>query len=56
MIGWLKKLFDRSDDPVYSCNLHTESGCSHVDGPLCDFPYCSMLVDYLEGKETENVE
>ena len=50
MIAWITKLFDRSDDPVYSCELYTELGCSHVDGPLCDFPQCSMLSNHKESK------
>ena len=50
MINWITKLFDRSDDPVHSCVLHKELGCSHVDDMICDFPQCSMLVAHKETK------
>ena len=29
------KLFE--NDPVHSCQLYKDRGCSHVDGFLCDF-------------------
>ena len=48
MFAWLKRLFDRSNDPVHSCELYRDKSagsCAHVDGPLCDFPKCSMLAD-----------
>ena len=51
MFAWLKQIFDRSNDPVYSCDLYKDKGCSHVDGFLCDFPNCSMLADYRREKE-----
>ena len=54
MFAWLKRLFDRSTDPVYSCDLYRDKSagsCAHVDGPLCDFPKCSMLADYRQQKE-----
>ena len=54
MFGWLKRIFDRSDDPVYSCDLYRDKeagSCAHVDGPLCDVPKCSMLSDYRREKE-----
>lgn len=38
----------RKNDPLYSCKLFNEMGCSHVDGPLCDYPECSMFKKYLE--------
>jgi len=41
------KLFSRSNDPVYSCKLYKDKDCSHVDGYLCDFPKCSINLDYL---------
>ena len=44
-------IFKTSNDPVKSCQLYRELGCSHVDGMLCDFPKCSMLKDYKEVKE-----
>lgn len=54
MFAWLKLIFDRSNDPVYSCALYRDKNagsCAHVDGPLCDFPKCSMLADYRQQKE-----
>ena len=54
MFAWLKQIFDRSDDPVYSCDLYRDKhagSCAHVDGPLCDFPKCSMLAEYRQKKE-----
>jgi hypothetical protein len=54
MFGWITKIFDRSNDPVYSCDLYRDieaGSCAHVDGPLCDFPICSMLAEYRESKE-----
>jgi hypothetical protein len=49
MIRWLKSLFDTSTDPVKHCDVYRDKAagsCVHVDGPLCDFPSCSMLADY----------
>lgn len=54
MFTWFKRIFDRSDDPVYSCELYRDKSvgsCSHVDGWLCDFPKCSMLAEYKMQKE-----
>ena len=54
MFAWLKQIFDRSDDPVYSCDLYRDNdagSCAHVGGPLCDFPKCLMLAEYLQKKE-----
>lgn len=28
------------NDPVKHCGLFRERGCSHVDGPICNFPDC----------------
>ena len=58
MFEWLKRIFDRSADPVHSCDLYRDKeagSCVHVDGPLCDFPECSMLADYRQQKENKNV-
>lgn len=49
MSRWLKNLLDDPTDPVKHCDLYRDKAagsCSHVDGPLCDFPGCSMLADY----------
>ena len=54
MFAWLKQIFDRSDDPVYSCDLYRDKdagSCAHVDGPLCDFPKCSMLAEHRQKKK-----
>lgn len=54
MFEFIKQIFDRSNDPVYSCDLYRDKdagSCAHVDGPLCDFPGCSMLEEYIEQKE-----
>ena len=54
MFAWLKRLFDRSPDPVHGCDLYRDKSagsCAHVDGPLCDFQECSMLADYRQRKE-----
>lgn len=54
MFAWLKRLFDRSNDPVHSCDLYRDKSagsCVHVDGPLCDFPKCSMLAEYKQQRE-----
>lgn len=34
-------------DPVARCQVHKTFGCAHVDGPLCDFPKCSIRHDAL---------
>ena len=57
MLAWLKRIFDRSNDPVYSCDLYRDKeagSCAHVDGPtysVRDFPKCSMLAEYRQKKE-----
>lgn len=40
------KLMLQWSDPVYRCNVYKEIGCCHVDGPLCDFPQCTMNIQY----------
>ena len=39
------------NDPVKYCEVFKKLGCSHVDGYLCDFPKCSVLLDYREERE-----
>jgi len=37
MFAWLKRIFDRSADPVHSCNLYRDKeagSCAYVAGPL----------------------
>ena len=58
MITWLKKIFDKSSDPVYSCDLYLDKSagsCVHVDGMFCDFPECSMLADYRQQRGVQNL-
>ena len=38
------------NDPLISCQLYREKGCSFVDGMLCDFPSCSMNNEYVRSK------
>lgn len=52
----LKKLLDKLRDPVYSCSVYREFGCSHVDGFLCDFPNCSILKQHEEKNENNSIE
>ena len=44
-------LFDRSNDPVHSCDVYKNIGCSHVDGMLCDMRNCPILNEYKQGKD-----
>lgn len=37
----------KANDPLYSCKVYKDLGCSHIDGFLCDFPDCSMNKKYL---------
>lgn len=49
MFNFFKRFIrNKAEDPVHNCPLYrdTENGsCVHVDGPLCNFPYCSLLSD-----------
>lgn len=52
MMKWLHNLLNDPTDPVKHCDLYKDKAagsCAHVDGPLCDFPGCSMLRNYREG-------
>lgn len=45
---WFKRFIKwcvnmRANDPVYSCKIYTQEGCSHVDGYLCDMKTCNIL-------------
>lgn len=51
MFTWFNHLFDKSYNPTYGCELYAQSGCTHVDGFLCDFPNCSMLKEYRESNQ-----
>jgi hypothetical protein len=35
-------MLNRKNDPVRFCEVYKESGCCHVDGPLCDMRTCSL--------------
>lgn len=59
MMAWPKQIFDRTNDPVYSCQQYldkADGSCVHVDGPLCDFPTCSMLDDYRARVREKNLD
>ena len=46
-----QKYFDSiGKDPVKYCEVYKREGCSHVDGPLCDFPNCSIRLSDLQKK------
>ena len=36
-------------DPVKDCEVFKETGCSHVDGFLCNMDNCSTLKKYKNG-------
>jgi len=44
----IKNLFSAKEDPVKTCNVYVEIGCSHVDGFLCDMASCSIRKAYNE--------
>lgn len=53
MLDRVKRFFAEllfpANDPVFHCDVYKDKAngsCSHVDGPLCDFPKCSILRDY----------
>ena len=46
----------KNDDPLYSCRVFKDLGCSHIDGFLCDFPNCSMNKKYLNELEMFELE
>lgn len=48
LLNWLEHLTD--EDPVQHCELYRDKGCSHVDGPLCDYPHCIMNDEYIKRK------
>ncbi len=48
---WLSSRLDKlkgPPDPVKGCRVYKEASCSHVDGPLCDYPTCSIQQDYVQ--------
>lgn len=47
----VRKIFTGHTDPAKNCGFYKSFGCSHVDGPLCDFPRCSMLKEWYKKKQ-----
>lgn len=44
-----RDFFDNSGDPVKHCVVYKDKdygSCSHVDGPLCNFPNCPLIREY----------
>lgn len=50
-----KKFFTGHTDPVKNCGFYKSLGCSHVDGPLCDFPRCSMFKEWYKNQRHEEI-
>jgi len=36
-------------DPVIHCEVYRKLGCTHVGGPLCDLPRCSIVKMFNKG-------
>ena len=34
------------NDPLHNCKLYLDKSCAHVDGLLCDYPFCQMNKEY----------
>jgi len=53
-VAWVRRVRRRcfTMDPVRHCVLYKEDGCAFVDGPLCDFPRCSMRKAYVKEKRS----
>ena len=49
IIDRLKSFIDaiNTQDPIKHCTLYKKEGCSFVDGPLCDYPYCQMNKKFI---------
>lgn len=41
----------RANDPLYSCEVFKERGCSHLDGYLCDMRTCDIRKRHIEVKK-----
>ena len=58
LIGRYDKIYPwdapKNNDPVKYCDVYKKLGCSHVDGYLCNFPKCSILIEYKDGLERSN--
>lgn len=44
----------KGNDPIKGCVVYKDIGCSHVDGYLCDYPKCSMLIKYKDSNILED--
>ena len=44
ILNWFKNI--KNNDPVYSCLVYKQYGCSHIDGYLCDVKKCNLLENY----------
>lgn len=42
------KLKLQMPDPVKHCETYLKYGCSHVDGPCCNFPKCDCQNTYKQ--------
>lgn len=47
----VRKIFTGHTDPAKNCGFYKSFGCSHVDGPLCDFPRCSMFKEWYKNQK-----
>lgn len=47
IIRFIEKVFNHND-PIKHCNMYKDIGCSYVDGIHCNFPYCSMNLNYVK--------
>lgn len=49
MLNKLKRLYYRlkNSDPIKKCPVYLKEGCSHVDGPYCSFPGCSLVREFM---------
>lgn len=57
IINKIKRFYYRiiNRDPLFKCTFHKELGCSHVDGPLCNFPSCAIYRKHENYKDSNFV-
>ena len=50
LIRLLKRFYYRlkNSDPVRSCPVYKQEGCSHVDGLCCDVRNCAILKKHMD--------
>ncbi len=48
IVQWLCDVITRKYDPVHVCELHKATGCSHVDGMLCNLSTCEERHQHVE--------